>query len=170
MGLGSFFSGLFARGKAPAEDLYAVRMESLEGKMIDFSQYRGKNMLIVNTASKCGYTWQYKELQQLHEKYHDKVTLLGFPSNNFWWQEPGTNEDIASFCEKNFGVTFQMFKKISVKGMDKHPLYGWLERQSGQLPTWNFCKYVIDASGKVVGFFGPKVNPLDRKIIDLVAP
>ena len=170
MGLGSFFSGMFARKRAPAADLYAIRMESLQGNMIDFSQYRGKNLLIVNTASKCGYTGQYKELQQLHEQYHDKVTLLAFPANNFWWQEPGSNEDIASFCETNFGVTFQMFKKISVKGNDKHPLYGWLERQSGQLPTWNFCKYAIDAGGKVVGFFGPKVSPLDKKIIDLVAP
>ena len=170
MSLVSFFSRLFAQGKAPAKDLYAIRMESLEGEMIDFSQYSGKNLLIVNTASKCGYTWQYKELQQLHETYGDKVTLLGFPANNFWWQEPGSNEDIAAFCEKNFGVTFQMFRKISVKGKDKHPLYGWLERQSGQLPTWNFCKYVIDAGGKVIGFFGPKVNPLDRKIIELIAP
>ena len=94
--------------------------------------------------------------------------VLGFPANNFLWQEPGSNEDIAAFCEKNYGVKFQMFEKISVKGKEQHPLYAWLEAKSGHVPTWNFCKYVIDKNGNVVGFFPAKVKPMDSEIIDKI--
>ena len=140
--------------------LYDLKMSSLEGKLIDFSKYKGKTLLIVNTASECGYTPQYEDLQKLHDQYGSKVTILGFPANNFGGQEPGTNAEIASFCKKNYGVTFQMFEKISVKGEDQNPLYAWLKEKSGSEPTWNFCKYLIKPDG-TVKFFNSKVKPMD---------
>jgi glutathione peroxidase len=146
-----------------SSSLYDFKINSLEGKLIDFSQYKGKTLLIVNTASKCGYTPQYTELQKLHETYGSKVTILGFPANNFGAQEPGSNEEIASFCQKNYGVTFQMFEKISVKGDDQHALYAWLKEKTGQEPSWNFCKYLIKPDG-TVKFFASKVKPLDKEI------
>lgn len=170
MGLGTFVTNLFGQPQAPVNSIYDLKIASLEGTVVDFSQYKGKTLLIVNTASKCGYTYQYSDLQKLHEQYGDKVVILGFPANNFLWQEPGSNSEIASFCEKNYGVTFQMFEKISVKGRDKHPLYKWLAEESGETPSWNFCKYVVNRDGKVLAFFGPKTNPLDKQIIDLIAP
>jgi len=145
--------------------VYDFTINSLDGKPIDFLRYKGKNLLIVNTASKCGYTPQYETLQKLHQEYGDEVVVLGFPANNFLWQEPGTNAEIAGFCQKNYGVTFQMFEKISVKGKDQHPLYRWLSAKSGNKPTWNFCKYFINKNGEVSGFYGPKVSPLDDAII-----
>ena len=102
---------------------YDFKMKSIDGEVIDFSQYKGKKVMLVNVASKCGYTPQYADLQMLHEKHGDKIVILGFPANNFGAQEPGTNDEIASFCEKNYGVEFQMFEKISVKGDDMHPIY-----------------------------------------------
>lgn len=167
MGIFSLLSDkLFSSSpKQVTGSLYDLTMNSLDGKPIDFSRYKGKNLLIVNTASKCGYTPQYETLQKLHETYGDQVTVLGFPANNFLWQEPGSNEEIASFCKENYGVTFQMFEKISVKGKDQHPLYRWLAAQSGKKPSWNFCKYVINKEGEVAGFYGPKISPLDDAII-----
>lgn len=171
MGVVSFLASKLMKGKKQnvSESIYDFKMKSLEGKEINFSQYKGKNLLIVNTASKCGYTYQYKDLEQLHELYGDKVTVLGFPANNFLWQEPGTSEEIAIFCERNYGVKFQMFDKISVKGSDKAPLYKWLEAKTGETPSWNFCKYVVDKTGNVTGFFPAKVNPLDKAIVDKIA-
>jgi glutathione peroxidase len=155
------------KGKV-AGSLYELTANSLEGKPVDFSQFRGKNLLIVNTASKCGYTPQYETLQKLHETFSDRVTVLGFPANNFLWQEPGTNNDIAEFCQKNYGVSFQMFEKVSVKGKDQHPVYRWLTAKSGKKPSWNFCKYLVDKSGNVIGFYGPKISPLDQEIINKI--
>jgi glutathione peroxidase len=149
---------------ATSSSLYDFKMNSLEGKEIDFSSYKGKTLLIVNVASKCGYTPQYTDLQKLHELYGDKVTLLGFPANNFGHQEPGTSSEISEFCKKNYGVTFQMFEKISVKGEDQHPLYAWLKEKTGQEPTWNFCKYLVKPDG-TVKFFNSKVKPLDDQIV-----
>ncbi len=145
--------------------IYDFRMNSIEGKEVDFAQFKGKNLLIVNVASKCGNTPQYADLEKLHEDFGDKVVVLGFPANNFGGQEPGTNEEIASFCEKNYGVKFMMFEKISVKGEDQHPLYRWLKEKTGEEPTWNFCKYLVKADG-TVKFFPSKVKPLDSQIID----
>ncbi len=163
---------LFGCKKASTQDvpqsIYEFKMLALDGEEIDFSQYKGKKMLIVNTASKCGYTPQYAELQTLSETYKDDVVVLGFPANNFLWQEPGSNDEIAEFCQKNYGVTFQMFEKISVKGRDKSPLYQWLENQSGELPSWNFCKYLIDENGKFVSYYSQKVNPLDESIVSRI--
>lgn len=141
-------------------NLYDFKIESIDGKQIDFSQYKGKTLLIVNTASKCGYTPQYEDLQKLHEQYGSKVTILGFPANNFGGQEPGSNVQIAEFCQKNYGVTFQMFEKISVKGDDQHPLYAWLKEKTGEEPSWNFCKYLIKPDG-TVKFFKSSVKPME---------
>jgi len=173
MGLVAFLSSKFSKTAITqvGGSIYDFKMKSLDGKEIDFSQYRGKSLLIVNTASKCGYTPQYEDLEKLHDQFGDKVAVLGFPANNFLWQEPGSSEEIASFCQKNYGVSFQMFEKISVKGKDQHPLYHWLSAKTGENPSWNFCKYVVDKNGNVVGFYPSKVNPLDKQIVDkLLAP
>jgi glutathione peroxidase len=146
------------------QSIYDFKMNSLEGKSVDFSAYKGKTLLIVNTASECGNTPQYAELQKLHETYGEKVVILGFPANNFGGQEPGSNEQIASFCQKNYGVTFQMFEKISVKGNDQHPLYAWLKEKTGQEPGWNFSKYIVKPDG-TVKFFKSSVKPMDKQII-----
>lgn len=167
MGLAAFISGKLSSGKpGPVEGtIYDFKMPALDGQEIDFSAYKGKTLLIVNTASKCGFTPQYADLEKIHETYGDKVVVLGFPANNFLWQEPGSNTEIATFCEKNYGVKFQMFEKISVKGRDKHPLYKWLEAKTGETPSWNFCKYVVSKDGTVVKFFSSKVSPLDKEIV-----
>lgn len=147
------------------QSIYDFKMNSLDGKEIDFERYKGKNLLIVNVASKCGFTPQYADLEKLHEEFGDKVVVLGFPANNFGGQEPGSNLQIAEFCEKNYGVKFQMFEKISVKGDDQHPLYQWLKEKTGQEPGWNFCKYLVKPDG-TVKFFPSKVKPLDQEIVN----
>ncbi len=149
---------------------YDFKLKSIDGKEIDFSTYKGKKVMLVNVASRCGYTPQYADLQKLHEQMGDKVTILGFPANNFGGQEPGTNAEIASFCKKNYGVTFQMFEKISVKGPDMHPLYQWLSDKSkngwnDKAPTWNFCKYLVNEKGELTNFWASGVNPFDEEII-----
>lgn len=159
----------FSSRREIAGSIYDFTMNSLDGTPVNFNRYRGRNLLIVNTASKCGYTPQYGDLQALHETHSDDVTVLGFPANDFLWQEPGSNADIAEFCEKNYGVTFQMFEKISVRGSNRHPLYEWLAAKSGKKPTWNFCKYLVNRKGEVIGFYGPKVSPLDEAILKQIA-
>ncbi len=145
------------------QSIYDFKINSLDGKSIDFTAYKGKTLLIVNTASECGYTPQYADLQKLHETFGNKIIILGFPANNFGGQEPGTNTEIASFCKKNYGVTFQMFEKISVKGNDQHPLYAWLKEKTGQEPGWNFSKYLVKPDG-TVKFFSSSVKPMDKQI------
>jgi glutathione peroxidase len=147
-----------------SNSIYEFKIKAIDGQEIDFSAFQGKTLLIVNTASKCGYTPQYDDLQKLHDQYGSKVTILGFPANNFGGQEPGTNLQIAEFCKANYGVSFQMFEKISVKGSDQHPLYVWLKEKTGKEPTWNFCKYMIKPDG-TVKFFASSVNPLDGAIV-----
>lgn len=147
------------------QSIYDFKMNALDGKEVDFEKYRGKNLLIVNVASKCGFTPQYADLERLHEEFGDKVIVLGFPANNFGSQEPGSNLEIAQFCEKNYGVKFQMFEKISVKGDDQHPLYQWLKAKTGQEPSWNFCKYLVKPDG-TVKFYPSKVKPLDQEIVN----
>ena len=154
---------LFLVSLMNAQSIYDFKINALDGKTIDFSAYKGKTLLIVNTASECGYTPQYADLQKLHEAFGDKVVILGFPANNFGRQEPGSNTEIASFCKKNYGVTFQMFEKISVKGQDQHPLYAWLKEKTGQEPGWNFSKYLVKPDGNVK-FFKSSVKPMDKEI------
>lgn len=148
----------------PEGSLYDFTVNGIEGNKINLSAYKGKTILIVNTASKCGYTPQYADLQKVHEKYGDKLVILGFPANNFGGQEPGTNAEIKSFCSQNYGVTFQMFEKVSVKGSDQHPLFSWLKEKTGSEPSWNFCKYLIKPDG-TVKFFSSGVKPDDAQII-----
>lgn len=155
------------------KSFYDFKMKDIDGNVVDFNQYKGKKVLIVNVASKCGYTPQYAELQELNEKYGDQVAILGFPANNFGGQEPGTNEDIKQFCTENYGVTFQMFDKVSVKGVDKHPLYRWLSDKNlngwnDKEPSWNFCKYFINENGELKKFFPSSVKPMDEEIISLI--
>ncbi|WOK08053.1 glutathione peroxidase [Imperialibacter roseus] len=160
---------IFITSTAMAQgSFYDFKMASIDGETIDFSKYKGQKVLIVNTASECGYTPQYEDLQALHEQFGGKVTVLGFPANNFGGQEPGSNLQIAQFCKKNYGVSFQLFEKIDVTGKDRAPLYAWLEKQSGKVPTWNFCKYLIDENGKVVQFFPSAVNPMDEQVTGLL--
>lgn len=145
---------------------YDFKMNGIDGTEIDFSTFKGKKVLLVNVASKCGYTPQYKDLQALHTQFGDKVTLLGFPANNFGGQEPGANTQIAAFCKKNFGVDFQMFEKISVKGSDQHPLYQWLSDEAGKAPSWNFCKYLVNENGEVEKFYASSANPMGNEILE----
>lgn len=166
----SFFSGLFSSSekKSVSGSIYDFKIKSLGGKEIDFAQYRGQKLLLVNTASKCGFTPQYAGLEKLHEQFPNKVKVLGFPANNFLRQEPGTNQQIAEFCVVNYGVSFPMFEKISVKGSDQHPLYQWLEAKTGKRPDWNFAKYLVSEDGNEVVYFKAGVQPLDKRIVELV--
>lgn len=150
---------------------YTFKLKAIDGTVIDFAKYKGEKVLIVNTASECGYTPQYKELQKLHETYGSKITILGFPCNDFGGQEPGTATNIQSFCEKNYGVTFQLFDKVAVKGESISPLYKWLTTKTlngwnEQAPTWNFCKYLINENGELVKFFPSGVSPIGNEIVD----
>lgn len=155
---------LFQRPALSQKSIYEFRVPALDGEDISFERYRGKWMLIVNTASKCGFTPQYADLEKLHEQYGDRLAVLGFPANNFFWQEPGSNRQISEFCERNYGVKFQMFSKVSVRGSDQHPLYKWLSAKAGESPGWNFGKYLISPAGDVVAYFSPKTVPLASEI------
>jgi glutathione peroxidase len=144
---------------------YDFSLKSIDGKeTIGFSKYKGKKVVVVNTASECGYTPQYADWQAFHKEYGDKIVVLGVPANNFGGQEPGSNKDIATFCQKNYGVSFQMLEKVSVVGSDQHPLFKWLSKKdlngwNDKEPTWNFCKYVINEKGEVSHFFASGVKP-----------
>lgn len=172
MSLAAFLTNKLAgnnKSSAPiANSIYEFKINGLDGKEIDFAKYKGKKLLIVNTASKCGKTPQYAGLEKLHEQFGDKVNVLGFPANNFLWQEPGSSEEIAAFCEKNYGVKFQMFEKVSVKGSDQHPLYQWLESKTGKRPDWNFAKYLVSEDGTKVTFFNSSVQPMDQAILSVI--
>jgi glutathione peroxidase len=147
--------------------IYDFKATSLDGREIDLAQFKGKPLLIVNTASKCGFTPQYEGLEKLYAEYKDKgLTILGFPCNQFGQQEPGDAAEIGQFCMKNYGVSFPMFEKIDVNGANAHPLYGFLkDEQPGILGTknikWNFTKFLVDGDGKVVDRFAPLTKPAD---------
>ncbi|RPI03969.1 MAG: glutathione peroxidase [Ignavibacteriae bacterium] len=151
--------------------LYSFTMKTIDGKDKPLSEYKGKVLMIVNVASKCGHTPQYKGLEALYEKYKARgFVILGFPANNFLFQEPGTNEDIKKFCTLNYGVTFDMFSKISVKGDDQHPLYHYLTVES-PVPgavKWNFQKYLVDRHGNVVQKFAPGTEPTEKEVADKI--
>ncbi|MBN2682334.1 MAG: glutathione peroxidase [Bacteroidales bacterium] len=156
------------------EDFYSFQVKDIDGKKFDFSSLKGKKVMIVNTASKCGFTYQYKALQELYDKYKDSsFVIIGFPANNFANQEPAKNKEIKEFCEKKFGVSFPMMEKISVKGDDMHPLYLWLtsKEKNGFEDSdvkWNFQKYLIDENGKLVAVHGTKTEPDDKAITDWI--
>lgn len=145
--------------------IYDFKLTSLDGKEIALSQFKGKKLLIVNTASECGYTPQYKGLEQLSKARAGKLVVLGFPCNQFGGQEPGTAADIKTFCEKNYGVTFLMMAKVDVKGDAAAPVYQFLKAATGQEPGWNFCKYLVDENGKVLKFYSSKVEPMSAELL-----
>lgn len=153
---------------------YDFTVKDIGGEDFFLSQLKGKKVLVVNTASKCGFTPQYEGLQELYEKYGgDDFIIIGFPANNFAKQEPGSDEEIAAFCKLNYGVTFPMMSKISVKGKDQHPLYRWLTSKSengveSSDVSWNFQKYMIDEEGQLVGHFEPAVKPDDEKLVSWI--
>ena len=176
--LNLFFSNSSAKIEKPADavsttSFYDFKLKSLDGKEIDFSKYKGKKVVLLNVASKCGYTPQYADWEAFYEKHSDKIVVLGFPANNFGAQEAGTNSEIATFCQKNYGVTFQMFEKVSVTGSDKAPLYKWLSDKTlngwnDKEPTWNFCKYVVNEKGELTNFFASKIKPNDPEFLKAV--
>lgn len=149
---------------------YSLMVNSLDGQPVSFEQYRGKKIIVLNTASECGYTPQYADWQKFYEENKEHVVVLGFPCNDFGSQEPGSADQIKGFCQKNYGVTFPMFEKVAVKGASKSTVYQWLTdpAQNGwntQEPSWNFCKYVIDEKGTLTNFFASKVKPTSEEFL-----
>jgi glutathione peroxidase len=158
---------------ASKANFYDLKAISIDGEEVSFEKYKGKKILIVNVATKCGYTYQYEGMQKLNDLYEGKVAVLGFPANDFLFQESGSNESIAEFCETVFGVTFDMFEKITTKGRKQSPVYTWLSDSNlngwnDQRPTWNFCKYLVDENGELIAFFDSKVKPMSKEITDLL--
>lgn len=149
--------------------IYDYKVESLDGKEIDFADYKGKKILIVNTASECGFTPQYADLEELYKKYQNQLVIVGFPANNFGAQEPGTNAEIGTFCQKNYGVTFPMAAKVSVKGDDTAPIFKYLtEKELNGVKNsevlWNFTKFLVDENGKLIDSFVSTTKPTDEAI------
>lgn len=156
---------------AVSSAIYDFKVEGLSGGTIDFAAYKGKKILIVNTASQCGYTNQYEGLEALYQKYQDKLVIVGFPANNFGGQEPGSNTEIKEFCKKNYGVSFPMAAKVSVKGDDVAPIYKWLCNKSlnGVLDAevkWNFNKFLIDENGQLINKFDSGVKPMSEELVN----
>ncbi len=170
-----FTTTLFSQNEDEKDyTIYQYTVEDIYGDDFDFNELFGKKVMIVNTASKCGYTPQYEELEKLYQRFKDKnFIIVGFPSNDFGKQEPGTNEEIAQFCKKNYGVTFPMMSKITVVGKNKHSIYRFLTEKSKNnvLDTkvrWNFQKYLIDERGYLIKEFSSNVSPLDKEIVEWI--
>lgn len=159
-----------AQDKNPAmKSIYDYKVESLDGKEINFADFKGKKILIVNTASECGFTEQYADLQKVSEEYKDKLVVVGFPANNFGGQEPGSNTEIGAFCQKNFGVTFPMAAKVSVKGDDTAPIFKYLTDKNlngvkNSAILWNFTKFLVDENGNLIDSFISTTKPTDNAI------
>jgi glutathione peroxidase len=152
-----------------SKDLYTLSYNSIDGQEINLSDYKGKYILFVNVASKCGYTKQYEGLEELYQRHKDKMVIIGFPCNQFLGQEPGSEEEIAEFCSKNFGVTFPLSTKIAVKGKDQHPIYTWLTSKElngveDNKISWNFNKILVSPEGNYIAYFDSKVEPLSGEI------
>lgn len=165
-----------ARGTKPVnstQSIYDFKVQSIDGKEVSLAAYRGKTLLIVNTASHCGFTRQYESLQSLYKRYSARgFVILGFPANNFMGQEPGSNEEIQTFCSTKFKVSFPLFAKISVKGKDIAPLYTYLTHDTdftGAIP-WNFTKFLVNPEGKVVARFDPATDPLEEPVLNAIEP
>ncbi len=152
------------------KSIYDFKVEALDGSTIDFASFKGKKILIVNTASKCGYTPQYEGLEALYKKMEGKLVIIGFPANNFGGQEPGSSKEIQEFCKKNYGVTFPLAAKVSVKGDDRAAIYNWLctKSENGVLDAdikWNFNKFLLDENGKLLYYFDSKVTPMSDELV-----
>jgi len=152
------------------KSIHEFKVPSIGGGVIDFSQFKGKKILVVNTASKCGYTPQYEGLEKVYKEYKDKLVVVGFPADNFGHQEPGTNEEIQEFCKIRYGVTFPLASKVDVVGENTHPLFKWLtsKAENGVLDTsikWNFTKFLLDENGKLIASFESKVTPESEEIV-----
>ncbi|WP_439130649.1 glutathione peroxidase [Polaribacter sp.] len=150
-------------------DIYNIEMNSLSNKPIQFSDFKGKHILFVNVASKCGFTPQYEELEQLHQEYKDKIVVIGVPCNQFGKQEPGSADEIQEFCEVNYGVSFLITEKVDVKGQNQHPLYTWLTDKSlndkkSSSVKWNFQKYLVSPEGKLIDYYFSITKPTSKKI------
>src|SRR5580693_8480011 len=160
------FALLFCVGLFGASSVYEFTLNSIDGQPAPLAAYKGKVLLVVNVASKCGFTPQYTALEALYEKYKDQgLVVIGFPANNFMSQEPGTNEEIKTFCSRKYNVTFPMYSKISVKGDDKAPLYQFLTEQKGGDIKWNFTKFLIGRDGTIIARFEPKVTPDSPEVV-----
>lgn len=155
----------------PAVSFYSLKDTSINGVVFDFEQLKGKKVMLVNTASDCGYTGQYDDLQKLSEQYKDKLVIIGFPANDFKEQEKGSDEEIAAFCKLNFGVSFPLMQKSSLKkGANQNKIFEWLtdSTKNGwnkQQPSWNFCKYIVDEQGRLTNFFGSTIEPFSKEIL-----
>jgi glutathione peroxidase len=154
--------------------IHQFKVADIYGNIFDFSQLKGKKVMIVNTASKCGLTYQYEALQKLYSQYKDlNFVIVGFPSNDFLWQEPGSNDEIIDFCEQNYGVTFPMMSKITVKGTKKHPIYQFLTQKSknnykDSRVTWNFQKYLVNKQGRIEKIISPRTRPDSEEIVSWI--
>lgn len=159
---------------AMEKTIYQFKVRDIQGNIFDFEKLKGKKIMIVNTASKCGLTSQYRGLQKLYDQYKDSgFVIVGFPANDFLWQEPGTNKQIAAFCEKNYGVTFPMMSKITVKGSEMHPLYQFLTQVSqngfkSSSVSWNFQKYLIGTDGRLEKIITPRTAPMSEEVVNWV--
>ena len=147
-----------------AQSIHSFKVKSIDGGQIDFSKYKGKKIMVVNTASRCGYTPQYEQLQKVYSQYKDKLVIIGFPCNQFGGQEPGSNQEIVEFCQKNYGVNFPLADKVDVKGSTQSPIYQWLTQKAknGVLDAtigWNFNKFLLDENGKMLAYFPSNVKP-----------
>jgi len=169
-GIFTAFNLSYAEGISDnAKSFYALSADNINGESISMNTFKDKKILVVNVASQCGYTPQYEGLQNLYETYGARLVVLGFPSNDFLWQEPGDNIEIKTFCQRTYGVTFPMFSKIHVKGRKQHPLFTWLSDSTmngwnHEEPSWNFNKYLLDEKGKLLERFGSSIEPLDTLI------
>ena len=184
LSVGAFFYNYFNANKSLSHSdanvvtqtttsFFDLKATSIDGDPISMSTYKGKKIVVLNVASKCGYTPQYADWQAFYEKHNDKFVVLGFPCNQFLSQEPGTASEIETFCQKNYGVTFQMFDKVNVKGDGKSPVYQWLTDPSKNgwnttEPSWNFSKYLLDENGKLLHYFGPKIKPHSPEFVDAI--
>jgi glutathione peroxidase len=161
---------LFLLAASGATSVYDFKVPGLDGNTIDLSKYKGKKILIVNTASKCGFTPQYADLEKLYTQYQSKLVIVGFPANDFHQQEPGSNQEISAFCTKNYGVTFPMAEKVDVIGDNIHPLFKYLTDEAHKLGVadpvigWNFTKFLVDENGKLIAVFPSKVKPTDDQV------
>ena len=164
---------LFSALLLSSSSVYDISLNKISGESFKLSDFKGKKVLIVNTASKCGYTSQYGDLEKLYQANKDKLEIVGMPCNQFMGQEPGKNAEISKFCKKNYGVTFTLLEKGFVKGAKQHPLYNWLTKKENNgvdnySISWNFNKFLLDEDGKLIGYFGSGVNPLSDKITSLL--